>query len=80
MFVLGYLTVLLMGALKECGSRGINFCCTSFRLKGGSGRNGIQSGSIADCSKGLDGGLVVSVSRLVNSCSRLKSLCAAVVS
>ena len=38
----------LIDTINEYGGRGINFCCISCRLEGGSGSNGPQSGSVVD--------------------------------
>ena len=47
----------IINNIKEYDVRGINFCCTSCTLEGGSGSNGPQSGSIVNESRGLDGGV-----------------------
>ena len=51
---------IVIDTIMEYGGRGINFCCTCCRLKGASGSNGSQSGSVID---GLEVWMVVSVSR-----------------
>ena len=47
----------VIDTIMEYGGRGINFCCTCCRLKGASGSNGSQSGSVVDGGRGLDGSL-----------------------